>query len=164
MDTESTSIEVMDLPTRKSLRDPPVTKPLNEESQQPPARRITASRAVRFLSDVRNLRRRRLVRGGRENPARPPSSSDDSGKKTNVADEETNSSESSTNSSERKFKSSHPFTIERSHDGKRNDANSSEATSYHQLDSDQDEDGEPVRRTDISMGVDSPTILKLPLY
>ena len=84
-DMERTSIEVTDTSPPTKHRE------ANEESQgegqgpdnhpgsEPIVRIGAATRAARFLSDVRVLRRRRRgVRGGRDNPARPPSNSSSS--------------------------------------------------------------------------------------
>lgn len=89
-EVDPTSIEVEDLPPPKDAEDE-ASNAKKEEITKP---RGTTFRAARFLSDVRMLRRKR-ARGGRENPARPPSSSDESGRKTDAADEETVSSKSS---------------------------------------------------------------------
>jgi hypothetical protein len=70
---EQTSIEVQDISDRS--RDD------NDDSllkQKVGSRRGAASRAAKFLSDVRVLRRRRRARGGRENPAQPASVSSSS--------------------------------------------------------------------------------------
>lgn len=61
---ERTSIEVQDITNRS---DDGTVK------QKVGIKRGAASRAARFLSDVRVLRRRRRARGGRENPAQPTS-------------------------------------------------------------------------------------------
>lgn len=95
---ELTSIEIVDLPRHlKQESTPPVPKGSKSNA---------ASRAAKFLTDVRNLRLRHNPdnRGGRENPARPPSESDESSsrrKASACADEETISSKSSGNSSEK---------------------------------------------------------------
>jgi hypothetical protein len=60
-DMERTSIEVQDITDRSNLA----------EKEKVGGKRGAASRAARFLSDVRVLRRRRRSRGGRENPAHP---------------------------------------------------------------------------------------------
>jgi hypothetical protein len=81
MDAEYVSIEVMDLP---STSRSPVVK--NKQG---------TSRIARFLSEMRSFGSwRRRSRGGRENPARPPSSSDESRKKGNALDEYASSSDS----------------------------------------------------------------------
>lgn len=82
-ETEPTFIEVVDLPTHKTLKDNRVRKSS--------MKRAPLALAARLLSEIRNFRRRRHYRGGRENPARPPSSSDESAKsvkKTQAAYEE----------------------------------------------------------------------------
>ena len=70
-DMERTSIEVMDMTPEK-----PATETSPKESEKSPTKRGAASRAARFLSDVRVLRRRRRrALSGRDNPAEPPSPS-----------------------------------------------------------------------------------------
>jgi hypothetical protein len=87
---EQTAIEVVDLPLSKP-------KDAGEDLAPP-----KTTRAARFLSDVRNLRRRRKTRDGRENPARPPSVSDEPRKKDEtLGDEDILSSESSAESQDR---------------------------------------------------------------
>lgn len=68
-DMERTSIEVQDISgwSNDDSADDSVRK------QKAGSKRGAASRAARFLSDVRVLRRRRRARGGRENPAQPAS-------------------------------------------------------------------------------------------
>jgi hypothetical protein len=102
---EMTSIEVVDLP--RHLRWESTTSlsgPKASTNRRP--KMSAASRAAKFLTDVRNLgmRHKAAPRGGRDNPARPPSASDESTsskKASGCADEETISSKSSGNSSEK---------------------------------------------------------------
>jgi hypothetical protein len=164
METELTSIEVMDMPTRQPRRDPD-EKTVHD--QEKPSKSKTALRAAKFLSDVRNLRRRRRVRTGRENPARPASLSDDSAKKTDAADEQSLSSKSSASSKDRRFVSNPQYNCK---DPTRNNSkeraegtSSSEATSYHQIDSDHEEGGHFPRR-DVSVDADSPATIPSPVY
>lgn len=84
-DMERTSIEVMDMSSDRTKGGSDAQADGKEPTK--PARRGAASRAARFLSDVRTLRRRRRIRGGRENPAQPPSvsSNEDSEGQTNKA-------------------------------------------------------------------------------
>jgi hypothetical protein len=66
-DMERTSIEVMDMTTEPK-------EDLDEGKEEPKlVKKGAASRAARFLTDVRTLRRRRRMRGGRDNPAQPAS-------------------------------------------------------------------------------------------
>lgn len=84
--TEQTAIEVMDLA--------PAEQDSMEDENGTGGR--TTSRAAKFFSDVRNLRMRRRTRDGRENPARPASASEESGRKSeSVREDETLSSTSS---------------------------------------------------------------------
>lgn len=80
-DMERTSIEVQDISDwSKDGAEDSLLK------QKAGLKRGAASRAARFLSDVRVLRRRRRARGGRENPAQPASVS--SGSKATEEDAE----------------------------------------------------------------------------
>jgi hypothetical protein len=85
LDTELVSIEVMDMPSNdhdegSGVRDSSSWK---EKS---------VSLVSRFISDLRSFGRKLRNRGGRENPARPASSSDESSRKIgDVADEDTTS-------------------------------------------------------------------------
>jgi hypothetical protein len=177
LETEMTSIEVMDLPSQPLIDDKP--KPKSTVQTAPSASENNASgRAARFLSDVsRNFRRRYIQRGGRDNPARPPSSSDDSAKK---GDEETISSKSTTSSSSKSTRyepeprartaaSKSRHGIENVSRGQENPAEALKTatgkvhdTPYQQLDSDHDEDGKPFA-TDY-VGVDSPATVSSPVY
>lgn len=89
-ETDTTAIEVMDVPQVQV-----------EKAATSPSRKglgsKTATRAAKFLSEVRSIRRRRRVRSGRENPARPPSVSDDSEKKSSGDDETLSSKSASSN-------------------------------------------------------------------
>lgn len=100
---EMTSIEVVDLPHHRRMES---TSAAPKISSKRGPKGSAASRAAKFLTDVRSLRMRHkpAPRGGRENPARPPSASDESTsskKASGCADEETISSKSSGNSSEK---------------------------------------------------------------
>jgi len=86
---EQVSIEVMDLPTPAS-ESTRISKPLNRP------RSNAASRAARFVSDVRNLRRRRRASGEREKLALEI----DGSRKEVDADAETLSSKSSSGCSD----------------------------------------------------------------
>lgn len=81
---ERTSIEVQDISdwSKDGVDDSP-------RAQNVGLKRGAASRAARFLSDVRVLRRRRRARGGRENPAKPASVSSSRPKGDATNDKET---------------------------------------------------------------------------
>lgn len=79
-DMERTAIEVSD------VRPEPEEVPSESSSTATPQRKGAASRAARFLADVRVLRRRRRPRGGRVNPAQPNTPPSDS-KPESVADD-----------------------------------------------------------------------------
>lgn len=158
-EVDPTSIEVEDLPPQKEAKKEETTK-----------HRGTSFRAARFLADVRMLRRRR-ARGGRENPARPPSSSDESGRKADAADEETVSSKSScgtkssSNSSDSKDSGANNAMNARekslSTTGDKpskvaEDPPPSGGPSYHQLDSDVDEECEHIQTASTKVEDDSP--------
>lgn len=94
---EQTAIEVMDLP---SLKPQEIREEASVEAKN-------SSRAARFLSDVRSIRRRRKTRDGRENPAQPVSVSEESRKQQEdiSGDDETLSSKSSEHGAARKTSS-----------------------------------------------------------
>ena len=186
-ETELTSIEVMDVTvrdfqsSRHAAKEVPDSKQQYEEDKhRKDDKQGAPSRAARFLSDVRVLRRRRRIRGGRENPAQP-SSSDDSGKKTDVPDEGTISSKSSSSLTHDKSMASvdsikmcsaskdvvlsidFPKKIGKMSKEERISA-ASRASSYHPLDSDVDEEVEQFHRLNSSMDVDSPATIPSPAY
>jgi hypothetical protein len=81
--SEATSIEVMKMSPPRNKPTFSLPDPVQEDQPSSSKGPVTAatSRAARFLSDVRALRRRRRERGERENPAQFASSLDDSTKK-----------------------------------------------------------------------------------
>jgi hypothetical protein len=87
LDTELVSIEVMDMPSNDhESNDHDEGSGVSASSS---LKEKTVSLVSRFISDLRSFGRKRRNRGGRENPARPASSSDESSRRIgDVPDED----------------------------------------------------------------------------
>jgi hypothetical protein len=172
-DMERTSIEVMDMTTKPK-------EDLDEEKEEPKlVKKGAASRAARFLTDVRTLRRRRRMRGGRDNPAKPGSVSSGSNESVSVEGNKaavtiiTESDYTPRKAPEELFESKQPKSAESQEDkgepvyspevhesdpedGK--DEDTPAIGEYHQLDSDVDEEEEEshYQRIEASLHPESP--------
>jgi hypothetical protein len=171
-DMERTSIEVMDMSTEP--------KEDSEEGKEDPklVKKGAASRAARFLIDVRTLRRRRRMRGGRENPAQPASvSSGSSGSKEDASVEGnkaavtviTESNYTPRKVPEELFTSKKPETMyspevheSDPEDGK--DEDTPTIAQYEKLDSDVDEEEINYQRIEASLHPESPGTVPSPSY
>ena len=154
---EKTSIEVTDL--RSDVNNAEAIE--DDTNSATPAIWGAARRAKSFLSDIRVLKFRER-RSGRENPARPPSTSSscksDESKQKDVGDNDTISTKSSANAKEQRF-SSEKFerkATTKSYHGRppsskistvfegsissKTKVGNTESSLYHQLDSDFDEE------------------------
>jgi hypothetical protein len=167
-DMERTSIEVMDMSTE--------LKEDSEEGKEEPklVKKGAASRAARFLTDVRTLRRRRRMRGGRENPAQPASVSSGSTEGSSVGGNKaavtiiTESNYTPRKAPEEIFESKtvesqdemgEPVYSPEVHESDPEDGKDEDTPvigQYHQLDSDVDEEESHYQRIEASLHPESP--------
>jgi hypothetical protein len=175
-DMERTSIEVMDMSAEP--------KEDSEEGKEEPklAKKGAASRAARFLTDVRTLRRRRRMRGGRENPAQPASVSSGSTEGASVEGNKaavtiiTESNYTPRKAPEEIFESKtaesqedkgEPLYSPEVHESDPEDGKDEDTPAtgqYHQLDSDVDEEESHYQRIEASLHPESPGTVPSPSY
>lgn len=176
-DMERTSIEVTDMSME------PKESTGEDKGQPKSSRRGAASRAARFLSDVRTLRRRRRMRGGRENPAQPSSVSSDSNEEEKAEGNKaavtvitetdytpmnipkqlpTLKQPESTEQPEEKDESMYSPVVDSDPEDKGEDSPVSQQ--YHQLDSDVDEEEMHYQRIEASLQAESPGTVPSPSY
>jgi hypothetical protein len=175
-DMERTSIEVMDMSTER--------KEDSEEGKEEPklVKKGAASRAARFLADVRTLRRRRRMRGGRENPAQPASVSSGSDESVSVEGNKaavtiiTESDYTPRKAPEELFESKtaesqedkgEPVYSPEVHESDPEDGKDEDTPvigQYHQLDSDVDEEEIHYQRIEASLQPESPGTVPSPSY
>lgn len=175
-DMERTSIEVMDMSTEP--------KDDSEEGKEEPklVKKGAASRAARFLTDVRTLRRRRRMRSGRENPAQPASVSSGSTEGSSVEGNKaavkiiTESNYTPRKAPEEIFESKtaesqddkgEPVYSPEVHESDPEDGKDEDTAAigqYHQLDSDVDEEESHYQRIEASLHPESPGTVPSPSY
>jgi hypothetical protein len=191
-ETEKTAIEVTNVGNSEEGKDQAEDNTMTEEEKARSATLGAASRAARFLADVRFSRRRRRVRGGRENPARPssdPSPPQETTITLQVAivdgndhrseaprilsnvDEPTSSvvgldsCESKQEDDVADALASFPVISEdRVQTNNLLDTTASSSEHYHQLDSDIDDECEEYQRIEASIQADSPGTIPSPSY